>query len=308
MRQLKDSKAEPTAEFQQELARAKVFVEVLLGQLDPPTRQLLEPLLMNPIRGSGGSIDRSLYGYLGEKWKGEVWDAYNAKIASRYPFVDVREEVALPEFVEFFRPSTGALWKFYEKNLADRMERKGNAFVLKSSTDPGAFRPELLRCLGVAQEITDAVFTSADPAVAFEVKMQSAGSNVSEITFKVDGQAIVYRNEPEKWVPTQWPGKGSPHGAFLQVKGGGGGLNDELPRAGDFGLFRLLAAGGIKPAGPAGVFVATWNLNRPGVPAVSIDFKSSKSVQPFARDFFSRLKCPQEITVATAAPASVHSP
>jgi type VI protein secretion system component VasK len=89
---------------------------------------------------------------------------------------------------------------------------------------------------------------------------------------------------------------------------GAGGLNDELPRAGDFGLFRLLAAGGIKPAGPSGVFVATWNLNRPGVPAVSIEFKSSKSVQPFARDFFSRLKCPQEISAPSAAPASVRSP
>ena len=84
--------------------------------------------------------------------------------------------------------------------------------------------------------------------VPFQLKLQSVGPNISEVTFRVDGQASVYRNEPERWLSTQWPGKGTPHGASLIVKGSAG-LTDETPRNGDFGLFRLLAIGGIKPLG-----------------------------------------------------------
>jgi type VI secretion system protein ImpL len=132
--------------------------------------------------------------------------------------------------------------------------------------------------------------------------MQSVGPNVSEVTFRVDGQASIYRNEPERWLASQWPGKGTPHGAVLQVKGAG--FTDEIPRNGDFGLFRLLAAGGIKAAGGAGegVLVASWSLTRQGEPPVTIQFKPAKSAHPFNRDFFRRVKCPAEVMQGSAPP------
>src|SRR5262249_49932056 len=50
LRQLSESKSEPTAEFQNELSRTAAAVTRLLGGLDTTSRLLLEPLLMNPIR------------------------------------------------------------------------------------------------------------------------------------------------------------------------------------------------------------------------------------------------------------------
>jgi type VI secretion system protein ImpL len=304
LNRLDQQKAEPTTEFQAELARTSAFVDTLTGGLDASTRIVLEPYLMNPIRGSRVSVVGTGNAALNVKWQREVWETWNTKLAGRYPFVDVADEAALTEFVDFFRPSTGALWKFYEQNLAALLERTGNSFTPRASGDPMPFRGDFLQCLGRAQEITDAVLgTGTDPVVAFQLKMQSVGPNISEVTFRVDGQASVYRNEPERWLSTQWPGKGTPHGASLIVKGSGG-LTDETPRNGDFGLFRLLATGNIKPLGTEGILTATWPVNRPGEPPVTIQFKPAKSVHPFARDFFHRLKCPQEVIAGGGGPTT----
>ena len=83
----------------------------------------------------------------------------------------------------------------------------------------------------------------------------------------------------------------------------GAGFTDEIPRMGDFGLFRLLSAGGLDSAGKllGGVpeLVASWKLSRGSEPPVKITVKPSKSVHPFAPNFFSRLNCPPEVTVGT---------
>jgi type VI secretion system protein ImpL len=155
------------------------------------------------------------------------------------------------------------------------------------------FRPDFLQCLAHANEITKAVFgSSPEPLVPFGVNVLPAGSNVSEITLVVDGKSIVYRNEPERWQPARWPGTGTATGGTIKVKGAG--FTEQSPYDGEFGFFRLLAAGGVKPGGPnkPGVVVGTWALKRPGEPPVAIEFKPTKSSHPFPPNFFRRMRCP----------------
>ncbi|HMI87896.1 MAG TPA: type VI secretion system membrane subunit TssM [Polyangiaceae bacterium] len=296
LRQLAESKSQATTEFQSELARTAAGVERLLNGVDAGTRLLLEPLLMNPIRGGRQGVITTGNAILQEKWQKEVYELWSGKLAPRYPFADgAGEEVSLAEFSDFFRPTGGALWKFYDKNLTEYLDRTGNAFALKATVEAGSFRPDFLRCLSHAAEISDALYgTAPEPLVSFGLRMHSVGAQVSEITFRVDGQATVYRNEPERWVGAQWPGKGTPKAASIQVKGAG--FTDETARSGDFGFFRLLAAsGGLKAAGADGSLVANFSLTRPGLAAVPVDFRPAKAVHPFHADFFRRLKCPAEV-------------
>lgn len=304
--QLAESKAEPSADFAAELSRTAAAVQILLGGADPRSRLILEPLLMNPIRGSRAGVVRADFAALSEHWKAEVWDNYNTKIQTRFPFANTQDEVTVPEFVEFFRPETGILWKFFKANLEGRLDRVGDGFAPKPSADPMPFRADFLSCLGMAGQITEAIFGSApEPKLDFFVRIHPVGADIAEIALIVDGQATVYRNEPERWAPVQWPGKGDPHGGTLQVKGAS--FTDEIPRLGDFGLFRLLAAGGLKPNGNAGglpVLSASWNMTRGNEPPVAIDIKPSKTVHPFMREFFHRLRCPPEVTVGGGAAAA----
>ncbi|MGC4088533.1 MAG: type VI secretion IcmF C-terminal domain-containing protein [Polyangiaceae bacterium] len=303
--QLAESRAEVTTEFGNELGRTAAAVQILLGGADPRSRLILEPLLMNPIRGSRAGVVRADFASLSEHWKAEVWDNYNTKIQTRFPFANTQEEVTVPEFAEFFRPDTGILWKFFKANLEARLDKVGDGFAPKPSADPMPFRADFLSCLSNALQITDAIFgTTPEPALQFHIRIHPVGASISEIAFIVDGQATVYRNEPERWAPVVWPGKGDPHGGTLQVKGAG--FTDEVPRMGDFGLFRLLAAGGLKPMGQSGglpVLGASWAMTRTNEAPVTIDFKPTKTVHPFNRDFFHRLRCPPEVTVGGGAAA-----
>jgi len=302
--QLAESQAGPDAGFATELSRTASAVQRLLGGLDSRTRLLVEPLLMTPIRGSRAGVFRADDSALSDRWKAEVWETWNSKLAPRFPFTESGGDASLAEFSDFFRPQSGLIWKFYERDLAARLERSGDRFVPKASAVPSAFLPAFLSCINVAQQITDAVFgTLPEAKVPFSINVHSAGADISQIAFKIDGVATVYKNEAEHWQLTQWPGAGATKGAVLEVKASG--FTDEIPRDGDFGLFRLLLAGGIKPAGTAQqstpIFVSTWTLNRPGSPPVTIELKPSKATQPFARGFFARMKCPMQVTAPGGA-------
>jgi len=296
--QLAESKAEPDAGFAAELSRTAGAVQRLLSGLDSRTRLLVEPLLMTPIRGSRAGVFKADDSALSDRWKAEVWETWNTKLAPRFPFTETGGDASLAEFSDFFRPQSGMIWRFFDKDLAERLERSADKFVPKAAAVPTAFLPAFLSCMNVAQEITDAVFgTLPEAKVPFSVNMHSAGSDISQITLRIDGTATVYKNEAEHWQLTQWPGAGPTKGAALEVKASG--FTDEIPRDGDFGLFRLLLAGGIKQSGtgqdPTPIFVSTWSLNRPGSPPVTVELKPSKATQPFARGFFARMKCPVQI-------------
>jgi type VI secretion system protein ImpL len=296
--QLAETNASPAQAFDAELARTATSVQMLLAGLDPRTRITLEPLLMNPIRGSRKGVMNADFVSLSESWQKEVWEIYNSKLAPRYPFADAPVEVSLAEFTDFFRPETGLIWKFFGTNLATRLERSGNSFAPKQVADVMPFRGDFLQCLNIAAEITDATFGGAQTANApFGVKIHPASSNIAEISLTVDGAATVYRNEPERWVPVAWPGAGTPRGAVLQVRGAG--FTDEIPRLGDFGLFRLFEVGGLKQGSVVEgtpVLNASWILSRSGENPVTIDVRPAKSVHPFARGFFRRLRCPASVT------------
>ena len=296
--QLTESRTEPGDDFGNELSRTAGTVQRLLAGLDTPTRLVVEPLLMTPIRASRAGVFKAEHGAASDRWKSEVWEIWNNTLASRFPFVDGGGDASLAEFSDFFRPQLGILWRYYDKDLKDKLERSGDKYVPKSSVEPVPFLPDFLNCLNVAQEITDAIFgTLPEAKVPFALNVHSAGADISQIIFRIDGVPTTYKNEAEHWQLTQWPNTGQTKGAGLEVKAAG--FTDEIPREGDFGLFRLLLAGGVKPVGtgrePIPLYVATWTLNRAGAPPVTIELKPSKATQPFARNFFKRMRCPSQM-------------
>jgi type VI secretion system protein ImpL len=303
LKQIEEAAVEPGAQFREELGRTAASVERLLTALTQQERLIIEPLLMNPIRGSQTAVDGAQGAQLNDRWRTEVYEPYH-RMVNKYPFVaGSAYEVPLSDFAEFFRPNTGTLWAFYEELLSGRLLRSGTRFSPRPSEVRSGFRGDFLSCLAQVQNITDAVFRgdSSEPSVPFGVKMQAVGADVSEIALRVDGQALVYRNEPERWQSMQWPGKDGPPGATVQIRGSN--KKDEIKRYGDFALFRLLAEGGVKPVAPGAVDLeAGWDLHN-GDTRVVIQFRPPASRHPFQKGFFSSLRCPPAI-VSTRSAAS----
>ncbi|MEI7893894.1 MAG: type VI secretion system membrane subunit TssM, partial [Myxococcales bacterium] len=272
----KDSQTPPDAK-----AMATVFQEAFRGTSELMassqsgfTRPLLSPLLMNPIRMSYAGVLKDVAAGTGGKWELEVWKKWHDTLEDRYPFADSPKDATLADFVEFFRPQTGLLWAFYEASLKGSMERSGDTFVPTTRFQHSIrFRPEFVRCYERGAQITSATFPpkSEQPKLEFEVNLHSVSDSIAEVTFEVDGVGKTYRNEPEQWLRVEWPAKEpKDHGARLRIRG----INaqeEELARAGDFGLFRLLDAATSIVAGTEGPtsgakakLIVTWSMRMQG--------------------------------------------
>jgi type VI secretion system protein ImpL len=236
------------------------------------------------------------------RWRTEVWEAYH-RMSGRYPFLpEAAEEVSLAEFAEFFRPKTGTIWAFYERSLSSLLSRSGARFTARPSVSKSRFRSDFLRCLEGAQSITEALFhgDTMAPSVSFAVELQPVGADISEITLQVDGQELVYRNDPARWRPMSWPGQKMPPGAAIVLRGPS--FKDEIRRHGEFAFIRLLAKGGIEPVAPGSSDLrAAWKINE-GEHRVMIQLRPS-APHPFRRGFFSSFKCPTTPSTGGVEPA-----
>ncbi|MBX3231381.1 MAG: type VI secretion system membrane subunit TssM [Labilithrix sp.] len=304
---LKDAKAAPdpkalTGEFEQ----AYRATTALLADQDAFTRPLMSPLLLDPIASSWGSVLKDAGGAAGGLWEMTAWKTWSTKLEPSYPFTDrAANDAKIEDFTAFFQPEKGQIWSFYEQSLKGSLEKQGDDFVpSRRFKGQVPYTNEFLGCLKKASKITDATF-GADPkapSVAFEVNLHSVSPDISEVTIEVDGVSRTYTNTPEEWLAVTWPAKDAKaRGAKVRVRGLAG-LQEEINRAGDFGLFRLLDAADLKPgtapgkAGDVAVVVATWKLASKPDATVKIDIKPAKTDAPFAKGFFAGLKCPRLIT------------
>jgi type VI secretion system protein ImpL len=299
-----DSNTDPrkTSDVFQEAFRS---TSALLSEQDGFTRPLLSPLLMNPINLAWGNVVQDAGRSVGAVWEASVWQKWHDKLEGKYPFANSPSDAALEDFVDFFAPGDGTLWSFYDESLKATLDRSGSSFVpsrrFKSSISySGDF---LGVCLKRGDEFKTTLFPpkTDHAAVVFDVNIHSVSPTIGQVTFEVDGASHTYRNEPEQWLTVTWPGK-TPHGARLRVRGSGG-LDEEVSRPGDFGLFRLIDNATIKPGRAGGradgvpTLVATWDLRaaRDGA-SVSLDLRPVRDENPLAPGYFKNYNCPRLIT------------
>jgi type VI secretion system protein ImpL len=293
-------------------ARAKLVKEVLpevirsttalLTEQDGFTRPLLKPLLMRPIEFAAKAVGAGGGG--GGAWETGPYKMWKEKLQGKYPFASSPTDVALNDFIGFVAPGDGALWGFYTDSLkGDTVEQRGSVFIATGGIAATPYSSEFLDiCLKRGNEITEAIYPKGlgKAAVTFDVNLHSVSASIAEVTFEVDGASHAYRNEPERWMTVTWPGS-TGHGATLRVRGAGG-LNEEISRPGDFGLFHLLDAAEVKPGRAGGradgtpTLVATWDLKAANNSVVSLDLRPSRTENPLTPGYFKNYSCPRSIT------------
>ena len=278
--------------------------EVLLLQLDKPGQEMMRPLLMNPLRQAYRAVVRSAGGAASGLWEVEVWPGYDKNIKDRYPFnLASARDASFEDAVAFFKPKEGTLWGFYDKYLKGFHYQVSHDFYpmqqLQDDT-PGAkastpFKTNLYNCLKRTHEITDALFVTGEekPKVSFSINLKTVSPIVSEVVFDIDGQVRRYRNEKEFWYTFDWPGK-TPTGASIRVRGAGG-LDEEIKRAGPWGIFRLFETGTVTAQKDSDeVFTVTWQMTAPPVTVV-MEVRPTRANHPFVPSFFRATNCPPSI-------------
>jgi len=279
--------------------------EAKIQTIDPTGRELLSPLLLNPLRAGYKAVIRNAGGAASGLWEVEVWPSYRDKIKSRYPFnLQASKDASYDDFLAFFAPKEGTLWGFYEAHLKDLHLQQEHDFVpqpqLEGSPKPAKpftpFSPLLYNCLKRSHEITDAIWPkgAVAPQVDFFINLKTVSPIVSTVELVIDGQERIYKNEKEFWHKFKWPGAGE-KGARMTVRGAGG-LEESITRDGPWGMFRLFESAdeitAVKDKDDQ--FIVTWQMTAPPV-TVTMQVRPTRSNQPFPISFFRGMNCPPSI-------------
>jgi hypothetical protein len=217
-------------------------------------------------------------------WRSAVWTAWDQKLRGRTPFARSghAEPANFADFAAFFRPD-GILWGFVHTHLADAVEANGEGrYGMKPGADPLA--GDLLSCLTIAQEISDAFFNPGEePGLKLSVQADWTASDVETAKFVVGSKETALPR-------AQWAGPVRWFGEDVRVEWMQGGRpTQELGRH-SFSLFDLFEhLGGLRPSSAGRALYAC------DCPPLTLKVRPEGKVDPLRSDFFSRLHCPPDV-------------
>lgn len=142
--------------------------------------------------------------YLEVRWVDDIYNVYQQKLASRYPFdVHSKKDVSLRDFEQFFAPD-GTLDSFYNNQLKVFMDE--NLAKSDSSTGQSLIRQEVLDQLQQARKIQQAFFNRKGILnVEFSLEPIELSANKRRSVINVDGQYVEYSHGSRKSVELLWP-------------------------------------------------------------------------------------------------------
>jgi type VI secretion system protein ImpL len=221
LRQSMDNPSESKALVSRAQTAQLTTQSIINGQEDPNIRPVLTKLLMPPLRATDSLAKRTIGGSLNQAWCSEIGDAFKRNLFKRYPFDKAGHDASLADVGEFYRQPGGTVWGFFDAYLKDDVQKGGgdNKYKFVRSSGSNSLLPSVLPFLKRSQDISSSLFSpkSDEPGLKFSVSIRPS-PQLSQITFTVDGQEFVYKNEPESWRQFKWPGDGKKPGAAIKVR------------------------------------------------------------------------------------------
>lgn len=279
------------------LQRVAATVQRLLGTLTRAERELLEGLLLAPIEEGLAQLRAGEQRRVAELWRVQVAQPLR-RLTERFPFrASASEDVELRELQALLGPQGGALWRFVEAELAQRVHESSSGFELAPpARGEAAMSSALAPCLRAARALRDVLFGGAG-LEAMSIRLSSARVQKAALSLTVDGQKLEFlpggsAAEPS-WLPLTWPGSSGPPGAVIELRTGL--FADEIRRMGSFGWLRLLSEGGLRAStDTGGLWEARWVLQHGETP-VRLELRVPGAAGMPGLALFSALECPAEL-------------
>lgn len=242
-------------------------------------------LLKQPLDNLRALLYGSGYAQIQQTWRGEIYPKSRA-LEAGFPFVARDSEAPLADLVRFINSENGQFTVFFNTQLAGSFDDVQGAWALKES---GAYRfsKDFIKYLNDVRRLREALFPNggAQPEVLYALEVEPVEN--TNLTIEIDGQQLVVENQkPAKFF---WPARaGTPAGASIKVEANGA-EEQTLNMAGDWGLFRLFAAG--SPAGRSdNSFALKWTV---GDVQVRATLRPLSLKHPFQTDIFSKVRAPR---------------
>lgn len=244
---------------------------------------------------------KSAHGQLNREWRSQVGEVCNATLSNRYPFKrDAASEVALLDFVEFFKPA-GVMDRFVTENLKPFVETRGGTLVNRGVENIGmGISGAALAQIGRAQTIKT-VFFGANPAVptvTFQMRPYSTDKTVARFSLELGESRISYSHGPKFWSKLTWSAGEETSRVRMIFED----LHDQqhaVAYEGPWAWFRLQDKSKLTATSVGNVYLVTYSSAGAGSGGpehtVRYEIKGQSAHNPLNKDLLGGFRCPEGI-------------
>jgi len=228
--------------------------------------------------------------HLNTLWKATVYQNYNSRIETRYPFTKAGgPEVTMLDFAEYFKPE-GIEDSFVQEQLMPFIN-KGKHWKERSINGRQlGINKQSLAQLKKAQTIRDVFFRKNKTAASFDYKLKPyrMDSTVRRFELTLGDERIRYSHGPKLSKSLSWPGN-TGEGVRLLFED----INEtkhNIRYSGDWAFFRALDAAKVKQSSGSNIYKLTFDVS--GRKA-EYELSATRTLNPFSPGWLSQYKCPK---------------
>ena len=284
----------------------QILDEQILSQANSEIKQLVRPLLSEPLTRSFNMLLTPTKSEINKVWKAQVRKPFLDTLEKKYPFTANANLEATPAEIGQFFGEDGYVARFVNDTLSPFIIRRGDQISSKIWNGAGlGLNPQFVADFGryfvnytgsnSAGSSGSATANGASNQTTFQI-MPLPVSGLTEYTIVVDGQQLRYRMGTQAWTTFVWPNPSSQPGASIRAKDYDGKDFTVFEEAGSFGVERLINSARRTELGD-NIFEMAWSGD--GI-TISVRFRiisgsSNTASQGRSTNPFNGMKLPDEV-------------
>lgn len=270
------------------LQKSEQTITRLLEGLRTAAGRDASDLLKQPL----GNLRAMLYGggydEIVREWRDQLYPVAQ-RLEAGYPFTGAGAS-SVSDLARYLNPADGQLTVFFNTRLAPSFDDAQGQWKPKEA---GAFKfsEEYIGYLNNARRLRDALFPTngKQPEVGYDVTLQPVAG--ADVLLEIDGTRVESRGSSPASAKFVFPARaGGSSGVRVVVNSGGQSQERTFP--GEWGLFKLLQAGGANSPSADNSYAVTIGV---GSSSVRATLRPSSAVSPFDRTLFANFRAPRDV-------------
>lgn len=273
------------------------FTQGVLTGMPEELAAALNNIMLPPFEYTGVAVSKVLTRTLNAKWQQDIVKLFTSRFSGRYPFLSRGEDASFNDVMDFFRPTNGTYWGFYDRVLSSFIAKDPEGWMIKQlGSLELSFNPEIIKSLVAAERIRDIFFKDDGTLRVQSVTITPASANKVRATLVVGGQELTL-SPGGKSATLRWPIEVKPNATMKILVSRD--FTQDLSFSGTWGFMKLIQTARCNKLNNSS-FNAKWQVNVQNQYTVFMEVRMqvAGSDHPFSDPVFQLFDCPTELLFA----------
>lgn len=237
--------------------------------------------------------------HVGSQWRSQVYAPYSRALAGRYPLKNsATDELALFDFIEFFKPS-GTVDTFFQEYIKPFVDVNNNWRNRAVDGYSIGFSSASIKQVRRAISIKNVFFriNPESPTIGLELKPFSMDANDARFTLDVGDTRLTYNHGPKFWKKVNWSGADEGKRIRVAIEDLSGELHEKT-YSGPWAWFRLMDASNTQKTSRSNVFRITFsasNSSNNNAHSIVYEGKTQSINNPFSNNLLGSFRAPESL-------------